>query len=75
VALLGATPGPGGTRLSQAAWLPVLRCLNLTLWSGRLIFVANATKAFDAQGKLVDETVKKYLPKFMQEFAAFVKKR
>ena len=75
VALLGATPGAGGTRLSQAAWLPVLRCLNMTLWSGRLIYVASATKAFDAQGKLVDETVKKYLPTFMQEFAAFVKKK
>ena len=27
VALMGATPGPGGTRLAQAAWLPVLRIL------------------------------------------------
>ena len=75
VALMGATPGPGGTRLSQAAWLPVLRCLNMTLWSGRLLFVANATKAFDAQGRLIDETAKKALPNFMREFAEFAKKK
>jgi len=75
VALMGATPGPGGTRLSQAAWLPVLRCLNMTLWTGRLLFIANATKAFDAQGRLVDETAKEFLPKFMQEFAEFAKKK
>ena len=27
VAIMGATPGPGGTALSQAAWLPVVRQL------------------------------------------------
>src|SRR6266581_6752143 len=34
VALMGATPGPGGTMLAQAAWLPVLRTLGTELWSG-----------------------------------------
>src|SRR5688572_11906095 len=29
VALMGATDGQGGTRLSQAAWLPVLRTLGM----------------------------------------------
>src|ERR687883_1421161 len=34
VALMGATPGGGGTILAQAAWLPVLRTLGAELWSG-----------------------------------------
>src|SRR5690349_14078305 len=29
VAIMGATPGPGGTALSQAAWLPVIRTLGM----------------------------------------------
>ena len=75
VALMGATPGVGGTRLAQAAWLPVLRVLGTRLFTGRMIYVASATQAFDAQGRLTDETVKGLLPKFMQEFAAFAKKK
>ena len=35
VALMGATIGQGGTGLSQAAWLPVLRVLGTRPWFGR----------------------------------------
>jgi NAD(P)H-dependent FMN reductase len=75
VALMGATPGVGGTRFAQTAWLPVLRVLGTRLFTGRMIYVAGATKAFDAQGKLVDETVRELLPKFMREFAEFARGR
>src|SRR5215211_3945324 len=34
VAVMGATPGPGGTILAQAAWLPVLRTLGTLPWFG-----------------------------------------
>ena len=73
VALMGATPGVGGTRLAQAAWLPVLRVIGTRLFTGRMIYIASAAQAFDAQGRLTDETVLALLPKFMQEFAAFAK--
>jgi len=33
VAIMGATPGGGGTRLAQTAWLPVLRTLGTRAWS------------------------------------------
>ena len=71
VAIMGATPGMGGTRFSQTAWLPVLRTLGTRAWSGKQLYVAGAGKVFDAEGKLVDDTVKKLLGEFMQGFAAF----
>ena len=71
VAIMGATPGRGGTRLSQEAWLPVLRTLGTRAWFGQSLYVAGAGQVFDAQGKLVDDQVKKLLADFMAKFAAF----
>jgi chromate reductase, NAD(P)H dehydrogenase (quinone) len=71
-ALMGATPGMGGTRLSQAAWLPTLRVLGTRVWFGKQLYVASAAQAFDADGRLTDEKIKKVLAEFMTGFAAFV---
>jgi chromate reductase, NAD(P)H dehydrogenase (quinone) len=70
--IMGASGGPGGTRLGQAAWLPVLRALMVVPWLGKQIFVAGAGKIFDAEGKLVDEATRGQLGEFMAGFAAFV---
>jgi NAD(P)H-dependent FMN reductase len=75
VALMGATPGMGGTRLAQSAWLPVLRTLGTRAWAGDQLYVARAGQAFDEEGKLVDEKVTKRLSEFMAGFAAFVNAR
>src|SRR5436190_16396832 len=72
VALMGATPGRGGTTLAQAAWLPVVRVLGMRPWFGRTLYVANASSVFDKDGKLVDEQVRKQLTAFMAGFAEFV---
>ncbi len=72
VALMGATPGMGGTRSAQTAWLPVLRTLGTRAWSGKQLHVAGAGKVFDAEGQLVDEKVKQLLTAFMAGFASFV---
>jgi NAD(P)H-dependent FMN reductase len=72
VGLIGATPGMGGTRLAQVAWLPVLRTLGSRTWSAKSLFVSDASKVFDANGALVDEKVKSLLAAYMQGFAAFV---
>jgi NAD(P)H-dependent FMN reductase len=72
VAIMGATPGGGGTRLAQAAWLPVLRTLGMRAWSGRQLHVAGAARVFDAEGRLVDEPVRKLLADLMLGFATFV---
>lgn len=71
VAIMGATPGGGGTRLAQAAWLPVLRTLGTRPWFGKQLYVANAGQVFDADGKITDEKVKKLLSEFMAGFVAF----
>lgn len=72
VALIGATPGMGGTRLAQSAWLPVLRTLGTRAWAGDQLYVARAGQVFDAEGKLVDEKVRKRMSEFMAGFVAFV---
>jgi NAD(P)H-dependent FMN reductase len=72
VAIMGATPGRGGTRLGQAAWLPVLRALGTRAWSGRPLYVAGASQAFGPEGTLADERIRKVLTEFMAGFAAFV---
>ena len=73
-ALMGATPGLGGTRLSQTAWLPILRTLGTRAWSGKQLYVAGAAQVFDAEGHIVDEKIKTLLSEFIQGFSAFVER-
>ncbi len=78
VALMGATPGLGGTRMAQAAWLPVLRTLGTNPWFGKQLYVPGAGQVFDANGALTDEKIRKLLTDYMAAFAgfaAFVEKR
>ena len=72
VALMGATPGPGGTTLAQSAWLPVLRTLGTELWSGPRVYVSSAAKAFDAEGRLVDEAIRGTVAKHLSGFSEFI---
>ncbi|HKE45173.1 MAG TPA: NADPH-dependent FMN reductase [Steroidobacteraceae bacterium] len=70
--LIGATITLGGTRLSQQALLQPFRQLGVHLWSGSILYVVQASQAFDAQGKLIDDKVRQLLIKYMEGFAAFV---
>jgi chromate reductase len=72
VGVIGATPGPAGTRLSQTAWLPVLRQLGTQPWFGRTLFLANAGQAFDANGSLTDAKSQQLLRDYLAGFATFV---
>lgn len=71
VAIMGATPGRGGTRLAQAAWLPVLRTLGMQVWCGKVLYVDGAGRAFE-NGRLVDDKIRELLTAFMAGFADFV---
>jgi NAD(P)H-dependent FMN reductase len=72
VALMGATPGPGGTAMAHAAWLPVLRTLGTAPFYGPRVQVANAAKVFDAEGRLIDDAVRANVTKLVAGFAEFV---
>jgi chromate reductase len=72
IGVIGATPGPGGTGLAQAAWLPVFRTLGTAPFFGARVQVAHASKVFDEHGALTDTTVRGQLEKYMASFAAFV---
>jgi NAD(P)H-dependent FMN reductase len=72
VAILGATPGRGGTILAQSAWLPVLRTLGTRPWWGGRLQVSEASRVFDTEGHIVDERIRGELTKFVAGFAAFV---
>jgi NAD(P)H-dependent FMN reductase len=75
VALMGASPGPGGTRLAQLAWLPVLRMLKMRPFFDRSITLGRARDVFDDQGALTDESTRDAVRAFLEGFADFVGKR
>jgi chromate reductase, NAD(P)H dehydrogenase (quinone) len=72
VAIMGATPGQGGTLLSQAAWLPVLRTLGMRPWFEGRVNVSGAGKVFDAEGRVADEAIRDRIRTFVEGFTGFV---
>jgi len=72
VAIMGASPGGFGTILSQNAWLPVLRTLGTELWTGGRLMVSRAAKVFDAEGKIIDQSIDDSLRAFVEGFVAFI---
>jgi NAD(P)H-dependent FMN reductase len=73
VAIMGASSGPFGTVLSQAAWLPVLRTLGMQPWFGGRIAVARAANAFDGDGNLKDASVEEGLKQFLSGYVSFLR--
>ena len=71
IAIVGATPGQGGTILSQAAWLPILATLGTSPYLGGRLRVSGAGKVFDADGRLIDDGIREQLRKFVAGFAAY----
>jgi NAD(P)H-dependent FMN reductase len=68
IGLMGATPGPGGTRLAQTAWLPVLRQLGCHPFFAKSLYVSSAASVFDAEGNVVDEKIRKLLAGYVEAF-------
>jgi len=73
VALMGATPGPTGTILAQAAWLQVLRTLGTRPWCGPRMMVSRADGVFDGDGRLTDEALRRRLKAFLEGFSRFIR--
>lgn len=72
LALMGATPGGWGTKLSQAAWLPIFRSLDVVPWVGGQLYVAKAGDVF-RDGQLVDDGVRQKVSGFMTGFETFIR--
>jgi chromate reductase, NAD(P)H dehydrogenase (quinone) len=71
VALIGASQGGFGTILSQNAWLPVLRKLGMNHWNQSQLYVSSASRLFDEEGRLADETLRERLRAFLAGFVGF----
>ena len=71
VALIGASPGGFGTMLGQSAWLPVFRSLGARYWSGGRLMVSSASRVFDENGIIVDDSVRERLEQFTRGFLEF----
>src|ERR671910_1446854 len=54
VAIMGAATGAGGTGLSQAAWLPVVRFLGMRPWFEAGVLMSDAPRVFDSDGRIAD---------------------
>ncbi len=73
VGLIGATPGGLGTTFSQTAWLPVLHTLGTRIFTGRSLYVSNAAKVFDGDGRMVDASVQQRLKGYLEGFVEFIR--
>ena len=71
VGLVGATPGRGGTRFAQSAWLPILRTLGVRPFFGKVLYVDGASKLFDDDLRLIDEGTRQRLREYLEGLAAF----
>lgn len=71
VGIIGATPGNGGTALSQAAWLPVVRTLGMLPWFEARVLISGAGKVFDSEGRVVDDAARDRIRAFIEGFSAF----
>ena len=71
VAIIGATPGPGGTALSQAAWLPVVRKLGMLPWFESAVLISDAARVFDGDGRVVHAATRERIRTFVEGFAVF----
>lgn len=71
VALIGATPGGGGTRLAQTAFLPVFRVLGLVPFYGKSLFVADAGSVLGSE-TLTDPALSRRIAEYMSAFSQFI---
>lgn len=74
VAIMGASAGGFGTLLAQNDWLPVLRTLGVSLWTGGRMLVTRAGGVFDDRGAISDPAVRNQLQTFLAGFVAAIAK-
>lgn len=72
VSLMGATTGQWGTVRMQLAFLPIFNTLKMMHLNKFEVFVSQAKKKFDANGKLTDSDTIGILKKHLEVFVASI---
>ncbi len=74
VAVMGTSPGMGGTLRVQVVMRPVLAGMGMMQLAGPDTAVPGAGNAFDSEGNLVDEKARAALARTLDAFAAWIAK-
>ncbi|MGH7566768.1 MAG: NADPH-dependent FMN reductase [Gemmatimonadota bacterium] len=74
VAVMGATPGMGGTARGQSQLRQAFVFTNSYAMPQPEMLVRKAGDMFDADGRLVDEPTREHLGKFLTAFAAWIER-
>ncbi|HEX8257362.1 MAG TPA: NADPH-dependent FMN reductase [Allosphingosinicella sp.] len=74
VALMGASPGITGTARGQSQLRQAFEFTNSYVMPQPELLVFKAHEKFDADGRLTDETTRRYLQRFLTAFAAWVRR-
>ncbi|MHB8405080.1 MAG: NADPH-dependent FMN reductase [Gammaproteobacteria bacterium] len=72
IALIGASMGSWGTRLSQAALRQVLNATESAVMPGSALFVRNAASLFDEAGRLLDVQTLEQLTTLLANFDSWI---
>jgi len=72
VAIMGVTAGRWGTRLAQAALRQVLTATESLVLPTPALFIHDAPRAFDAEGRLSDAATAKQLEHLLHAFARWI---
>jgi chromate reductase len=74
VALMGATPGMGGTARGQSQLRQAFVFTNSYAMPQPEVLVRKASELFDSDGRLTDEATRAHLGKFLAAFAAWIRR-
>ena len=72
VAVLGASSGRWGTRLAQAALRQVLYATECLVMPRPAVFLSDAARLFDEDGRLADAAAREQIEALLREFAAWI---
>ncbi|PYQ49147.1 MAG: FMN reductase [Acidobacteria bacterium] len=72
IAIIGATGGTWGTRLSQAALRQVLTATESIVMPAPALFIARAENVFDRDGRLIDARVAQQLDEVLAAFRVWI---
>ena len=74
VGIIGASPGATGTARGQSQLRQAFEFTNSYCLPQPEILVFRASEKFDAQGELTDEATRKYLARYLEALAAWVRR-